>query len=78
MFYTNIYHILFGQIYQKYKRPIDKLRIVRYNKYRNWKTTRMKKYSVVVVQEELAEDMMALIASFSGKLYGLRSKKNKT
>lgn len=29
------------------------------------------------VQEELAEDMMALIASFSGKLYGLRSKKNK-
>ena len=29
---------------------------------------RMKKYSVVVVQEELAEDMMALIASFSGKL----------
>lgn len=30
------------------------------------------------VQEELVEDMMALIASFSGKLYGLRSKKNKT
>lgn len=28
------------------------------------------------VQEELAEDMMALIASFSGKLYGLRSKGN--
>ena len=23
------------QIYQKYKKPIDKLRIVRYNKYRN-------------------------------------------
>ena len=30
------------------------------------------------VQEELVEDMMSLIASFSGKLYGLRSKKNKT
>ena len=30
-----------------------------------------------LVQEELVEDMMALIASFSGKLYGLRSKKNK-
>ena len=30
------------------------------------------------VQEELVEDMMALIASFSGNLYGLRSKKNKT
>ena len=29
------------------------------------------------VQEELVEDMMALIASFSGKLYGLRSGKNK-
>lgn len=29
------------------------------------------------VQEELIEDMMALIASFSGKLYGMRSKKNK-
>lgn len=29
------------------------------------------------VQEELVEDMMALIASFSGKLYGMRSKKNK-
>ena len=29
------------------------------------------------VQEELAEDMMALIASFSGKLYGLRSGKKK-
>ena len=29
------------------------------------------------VQEELVEDMMALIVSFSGKLYGLRSKKNK-
>ena len=26
------------------------------------------------VQEELTEDMMALIASFSGKLYGMRSK----
>jgi predicted site-specific integrase-resolvase len=29
------------------------------------------------VQEELVEDMMALIASFSGKLYGLRSGKKK-
>ena len=29
------------------------------------------------VQEELTEDMMALIASFSGKLYGLRSKKKR-
>ena len=29
------------------------------------------------VQEELVEDMMALIASFSGKLYSMRSKKNK-
>ena len=29
------------------------------------------------VQEELVEDMMSLIASFSGKLYGMRSKKNK-
>jgi len=29
------------------------------------------------VQEELVEDMMALIASFSGKLYGLRSGKRK-
>lgn len=29
------------------------------------------------VQEELVEDMMTLIASFSGKLYGMRSKKNK-
>ena len=29
------------------------------------------------VQEELVEDMMSLIASFSGKLYGLRSKGNK-
>ena len=28
------------------------------------------------VQEELVEDMMNLIASFSGKLYGMRSKKN--
>ena len=31
-----------------------------------------------LVQEELAEDLMALIASFSGKLYGLRSKGNIT
>ena len=29
------------------------------------------------VQEELVEDMMALIAGFSGKLYGLRSGKNR-
>ena len=29
------------------------------------------------VQEELVEDMMFLIASFSGKLYGMRSGKNK-
>ncbi|OOB78800.1 MAG: hypothetical protein BEN19_00710 [Epulopiscium sp. Nuni2H_MBin003] len=29
------------------------------------------------VEEELVEDMMALIASFSGKLYGLRSNKNR-
>ena len=29
------------------------------------------------VQEELAEDMMSLLASFSGKLYGMRSRRNK-
>ena len=29
------------------------------------------------VQEELLEDMMALIASFSGKLYGMRSRNKK-
>jgi predicted site-specific integrase-resolvase len=29
------------------------------------------------VEEELVEDMMSLIASFSGKLYGLRSGKNR-
>jgi putative resolvase len=29
------------------------------------------------VQEELVEDLMAIIASFSGKLYGVRSHKNK-
>ncbi len=29
------------------------------------------------VQEEMVEDMMALIASFSGKLYGMRSKQKK-
>jgi len=29
------------------------------------------------VQEELVEDLMAIIASFSGKLYGIRSHKNK-
>lgn len=28
------------------------------------------------IEQELAEDLMALIASFSGKLYGLRSHKN--
>ena len=28
------------------------------------------------IQEELTEDMMSLLASFSGKLYGLRSKGN--
>ena len=27
------------------------------------------------VEQELTEDLMALVASFSGKLYGLRSKK---
>ena len=30
------------------------------------------------VQEELVEDMMSLIASFSGKLYGMRSKSNRS
>lgn len=30
-----------------------------------------------LVQKELIDDMMALIASFSGKLYGMCSKKNK-
>lgn len=30
------------------------------------------------VEKELVEDMMSLVASFSGKLYGLRSKRNKT
>ena len=30
-----------------------------------------------LVQEELVDDMIALIVSFSGKLYGMRSKKNK-
>ncbi len=29
------------------------------------------------IEAELVEDMMSLIASFSGKLYGLRSRKNK-
>ena len=29
------------------------------------------------VQMELVEDMMSLVASFSGKLYGMRSRKNK-
>ena len=28
------------------------------------------------IEQELAEDLMSLIASFSGKLYGLRSKGN--
>ena len=35
------------------------------------------KWSEKSVQEELVEDMMSLIASFSGKLYGMRSGKNK-
>lgn len=30
------------------------------------------------IEQELAEDLMSLIASFSGKLYGLRSKGNVT
>lgn len=29
------------------------------------------------VQEELVDDLIAIIASFSGKLYGIRSHKNK-
>lgn len=29
------------------------------------------------IQQELVEDMMNLLASFSGKLYGMRSSKNK-
>lgn len=29
------------------------------------------------IEQELAEDIMNLLASFSGKLYGLRSHKNK-
>ena len=29
------------------------------------------------VQEEVVEDLMAIIASFSGKIYGIRSHKNK-
>ena len=29
------------------------------------------------VKEELVDDMMSLIASFSGKLYGMRSKNKK-
>ncbi len=29
------------------------------------------------VQEELADDLIRIITSFSGKLYGLRSKKHK-
>ncbi|SEN01638.1 hypothetical protein SAMN05192533_10856 [Mesobacillus persicus] len=28
------------------------------------------------VQEELVDDLMAIIASFSGRLYGIRSHKN--
>lgn len=31
-----------------------------------------------IIEQELAEDLMSLIASFSGKLYGLRSKGNLT
>ena len=30
-----------------------------------------------IVQEELADDLISIITSFSGKLYGLRSKKHK-
>lgn len=63
MFYTNIYHILFGQIYQKYKKPIDKLRIVRYNKYRNWKTTvvvELPAFAVVEIEAESAEEAESL------------------
>ena len=30
------------------------------------------------IEQELMEDIMSLMASFSGKLYGMRSKKNKT
>lgn len=29
------------------------------------------------IQEELADDLISIITSFSGKLYGLRSKKHK-
>ena len=29
------------------------------------------------IEQELAEDLMSLIASFSGKLYGLRSRGNR-
>ena len=28
------------------------------------------------IEQELMEDIMSLVASFSGKLYGMRSKKN--
>lgn len=32
---------------------------------------------VMFVEQELMNDMMSLIASFSGKLYGMRSKQNR-
>lgn len=32
---------------------------------------------VMSVEQELMNDMMSLIASFSGKLYGMRSKQNR-
>ena len=31
----------------------------------------------MTVEQELMNDMMSLIASFSGKLYGMRSKQNR-
>ena len=33
---------------------------------------------IKTVEEELVEDMMSLIASFSGKLYGMRSRQRRT
>lgn len=35
------------------------------------------KTEVMTVEQELMNDMMSLIASFSGKLYGMRSKQNR-
>ncbi len=37
----------------------------------------MKKKIQKSIQEELADDLIGIITSFSGKLYGLRSKKHK-